>query len=343
MNNISIKKIFTFWLVPVFLVGFWILKDVVLAFLAGILIGSAIRTAALFLQYKLHFNYYLSVFLIYVLLILLISLMIYVGSLIIIDQIPQIIKSLDKYSDYRYADYFVLPKLSLLTGEIKKYLRIDDKDLTAYFQRVISFISNFLGSLLSIVLIFVVSLYVAFTKNFIYDFFNFLPNHKLHYYNQIWRHLQVKISFWFVGEFILMLFIGVATYIFMGLILQIKYAAFIALMAGLLEILPIIGPLFTLIFATLITLVEQPDSVFFVVGFFIIIQQLENHLLVPIIMKKAMSLNPLLIIFGIIAGGKFFGILGIITIVPLLGLLLEIIKIYNDAGSSKGRTHGSGP
>jgi predicted PurR-regulated permease PerM len=105
-----------------------------------------------------------------------------------------------------------------------------------------------------------------------------------------------------------MIFIGLSTYIFLGLILKVKYALLISLIAGLLEAVPILGPIITLIIAFLIIF-------------------LENHFLVPLVMRKALALNPLLIILGILIGAKIGGILGIIIIIPILGSVIEILKI----------------
>jgi predicted PurR-regulated permease PerM len=186
-------------------------------------------------------------------------------------------------------------------------------------------LSNFFGGFLSLILIFVISLYVSLAKNFPE---NIVPFFKIEEeYLKAWRTIRRKISFWFLGQIILMIFIGLSTYIFLGLILKVKYALLISLIAGLLEAVPILGPIITLIIAFLIIFLENPSYILPTIIFFILLQQLENHFLVPLVMRKALALNPLLIILGILIGAKIGGILGIIIIIPILGSVIEILKI----------------
>jgi predicted PurR-regulated permease PerM len=124
-----------------------------------------------------------------------------------------------------------------------------------------------------------------------------------------------------------MIFIGLATYIFLSLILKVKYGLLISLIAGLLEAVPILGPIVTLIFASMIVFLENPSYILPTIIFFILLQQLENHFLVPLVMRKALTLNPLLIILGILIGAKIGSILGIIIIIPILGSVIEFLKI----------------
>jgi predicted PurR-regulated permease PerM len=124
-----------------------------------------------------------------------------------------------------------------------------------------------------------------------------------------------------------MIFVGFATYIFVGLILKVKYGLLISLIAGIFEAVPILGPIATLIFASMIVFLENPSYILPTIIFFILLQQLENYFLVPLVMRKAVALNPLLIILGILIGAKIGGILGIIIIIPILGSVIEFLKI----------------
>jgi predicted PurR-regulated permease PerM len=77
----------------------------------------------------------------------------------------------------------------------------------------------------------------------------------------------------------------------------------------------------------MIVFLENPPYIWPTIIFFILLQQLENHFLVPLVMKKALALNPLLVILGILIGAKIGGILGIIIIIPILGSIIEVLKI----------------
>jgi predicted PurR-regulated permease PerM len=308
----SLKKNVIFWLIPFTLLSLWYFKGIFIPFLAGVIIGSAIQSLAFYLSYRLKINYYLGVSLIYLFSILLIVATFYLTIKVLIEEIPSLLEKIEPY-------------ISLVKNLDIKAKWADIFSLSDYLPNILRFLLNFLGGFLSLILIFVISLYVSLDKSFPEDLFTFLkPKEE---YFKTWRKVRRKISFWFLGQIILMIFIGLSTYIFLALILKVKYGLLISLIAGILEAVPILGPIVTLIFASMIVFLENPSYILPTIIFFILLQQLENHFLVPLVMKKALALNPLLVILGILIGAKIGGILGIIIIIPILGSVIEILKI----------------
>jgi predicted PurR-regulated permease PerM len=308
----SLKKNIIFWLIPVLFLALWYFKEIIIPFLAGVIIGSATQSLAFYLNYRLKINYYFAVSLIYFLSIFLILALLYLTIKVLIEEIPSLLEKIPPY-------------ISLVNNLDIKAKWADILYLRDYFPNIFRLLSNFFGGFLSLILIFVVSLYVGLIKNFPEDIFSFLKFKEEDF--RIWRIVRRKISFWFLGQIVLMIFIGFATYIFLGLILKVKYSLLISLIAGIFEAVPILGPIVAFIFASTIIFLENPSYILPTIIFFILLQQLENHFLVPLVMKKALSLNPLLIILGILIGAKIGGILGIIIIIPILGSVIEISKI----------------
>ncbi|KKS18666.1 MAG: protein of unknown function UPF0118 [Parcubacteria group bacterium GW2011_GWC1_41_7] len=146
---------------------------------------------------------------------------------------------------------------------------------------------------------------------------------------RIWERARRRFASWFAAQLTLMLIIGVVTYIFM-LSLGIPNAALIGTIAGLTEIVPILGPIIGAVIAALIVVSYNAQLIWWVLLGFLIIQQLENNLLVPMIMKKALSINPIFILLAVMVGGTLAGVLGIITILPILVLGSEITKGLRD-------------
>jgi predicted PurR-regulated permease PerM len=308
----SLKKNIIFWLIPFILLSLWYLKEIIIPFLAGVIIGSAIQSLAFYLSYRVKINYYLAVSLIYLFSIFLITATFYLTIKVLIEEIPSLLEKIQPY-------------ISLVKNLDIKAKWADILSLSDYLPNILRLLSNFFGGFLSLILIFVISLYVSLAKNFPEDIFYFFKFNEEH--TKTWRRIRRKISFWFLGQIILMIFIGLATYIFLSLILKVKYGLLISLIAGLLEAVPILGPIVTLIFASMIVFLENPSYILPTIIFFILLQQLENHFLVPLVMRKALTLNPLLIILGILIGAKIGSILGIIIIIPILGSVIEFLKI----------------
>ncbi len=129
--------------------------------------------------------------------------------------------------------------------------------------------------------------------------------------------LEHEIGGWIRGQLLLMLIVGFLTYIGLSL-LKIPYALPLAILAGLFEIVPNIGPVVSSIPAILAPLLtgQHPFVALFVVALYIIIQQLENNLIVPKVMQTTTGVHPLITIVLIIIGLKLMGVAGAIIAVP---------------------------
>jgi len=145
--------------------------------------------------------------------------------------------------------------------------------------------------------------------------------------------IEVSISQWIKGQALLMLVVGLASFAAFGAV-GIEYALALAVIAGLLEFVPMIGPVISGILATAITFTQSPVKGLIVAGLCILIQQLENNLLVPRIMQKVSGFSPLVILISVIAFTNFFGIVGTLVAVPCVMIGYVVVKrVLNYAGS----------
>ncbi len=137
--------------------------------------------------------------------------------------------------------------------------------------------------------------------------------------------IEKRLGAWVLGQLILMLFIGLLVY--GGLFfLRVEYALPLAILAGLLEIVPTIGPTVSAIPAILVAFASSPLLALSVLALYIIVQQVENNLLVPLIMKRSVGLPPMLTILALMIGGRFGGVAGAVIAVPVLLALQEIVN-----------------
>ena len=134
-----------------------------------------------------------------------------------------------------------------------------------------------------------------------------------------------KLGAWLRGQFILSLSIGLITWVSLTAI-QMPYALPLAVLAGLFEIVPTVGPIIASVPAIIVALTISPNMALFIVALYIIIQMVENHLLVPRIMQRAVGLNPVIVIVGVIIGDRLLGIPGALLSVPFISLLVLISK-----------------
>lgn len=140
---------------------------------------------------------------------------------------------------------------------------------------------------------------------------------------------EKRLNGWFWGEITLMTVVGLLTYIGVNLI-GIRYALALAVLAGLLEAVPNLGPTISSIPAILLGFSVSPVMGFAAMALYFIIQQLENNLIVPVVMKKAVGLNPIITLLALLIGGKIGGVLGVLLAIPLtLFIETAIMEIVN--------------
>lgn len=137
------------------------------------------------------------------------------------------------------------------------------------------------------------------------------------------RDVEQRLGSWVQGELILMTIIGIFSYI--GLtILRVDFALPLAIIAGLLEAVPMIGPIISAVPAILVALASSQFLALSVVALYFIIQQIENNVIVPFVMKRSVGLPPLLTILSLMIGGRLGGITGAVLSVPVV-LVLQVL------------------
>lgn len=145
--------------------------------------------------------------------------------------------------------------------------------------------------------------------------------------------ISVKISAWLNGQLILAGSIGTTAAI--GLFfLGVPYFYVLALIAAIGEVVPIVGPFLSAIPAILAGLSVSPKTALFVAIFWIVQQQIENHLLVPKVMERQVGVSPVLVIVALLIGGSVLGILGAILAVPTMAILQVIVEELLDERDS---------
>jgi predicted PurR-regulated permease PerM len=134
----------------------------------------------------------------------------------------------------------------------------------------------------------------------------------------IWTDIENTLGWYVRSQVILALSVGTASYI--GLfVIQVPYALPLAVFAGMTEVIPYVGPVLGGIPAVLIAFSDSPVKGLLVLGWYVLIQQLESSILVPKIMQSNVGLNPLLVIVAVIAGGSLGGVIGAILAIPVAG------------------------
>lgn len=130
---------------------------------------------------------------------------------------------------------------------------------------------------------------------------------------------------WLLGQLVSMAIIGLLTGI--GLwIIGVPSALTLGLLAGLLEFIPIVGPIAAAVPALLLALAQGTETSLLTLGLYLLIQQIEGNLVQPLIQQQTVSLPPALLLFSVIAAGLVFGGLGVILAAPLTVTFYVLVK-----------------
>ncbi len=127
------------------------------------------------------------------------------------------------------------------------------------------------------------------------------------------------------GKIIVAIFVGVLT-AFGLYLLNINYAIIIGIITGIIDIIPYFGPVIAAIPATMIAFFQNPIKVVWVIILFVIVQQIEGDVIGPKVIGSSVGLHPVAIIFSLLMGGTFFGVIGMIVAVPVAGTVKVIGK-----------------
>jgi predicted PurR-regulated permease PerM len=155
----------------------------------------------------------------------------------------------------------------------------------------------------------------------------FSPSGHHEYLRYLLERSKKKVGGWFISRIIGVLFVGVATYIILK-IFNVEYAFILSLLACIFDLVPIVGPILAGLIITFIVALTSLFQALFVLSSFIIIQILESNLVLPLLFKKFVGMPPALVLVALAVGGKLWGILGAVLVVPLAGIIFEVLGNY---------------
>jgi len=309
---------------------FWQIRDILVMLFISFVLMHAINPLVCQLQ-KIKIPRILAIVIVYVLLLSVLSFCVAGIIPILIEQTTGLINSLPKITEnikiFKQNSFFSENNINL-TSQLEALESVP----TNILQIAFSVGSNIFSALM----IFVITFYLLLEKkNFPKYGDNVFGERGKAKFLKIMDNLELSLGSWVSAELLLMTVIGLLSY-FGYLTLGLKYAVPLAIIAGLLEAVPNIGPIIATVLASLIGLTVSPLIALFTLIFGILVQQLENNFIVPKIMTKTVGLNPIVTIVLITAGGKLAGIGGALLAIPFFLTIQAIVKgLLKDTPDSK--------
>ena len=191
---------------------------------------------------------------------------------------------------------------------------------------IVGAIWGFVGGVFGVVTILVLAFYLLVDGDGIVAMFlRLFPHEKRDRVEDACRRVTNKVSAWLGGQLLLGGIIG--TTAALGLfLLGVPFFYVLALIAGIGEMIPIVGPILSAVPAIAVALSVRPTLALAVIVFFVAQQQLENHILVPKIMQRQVGISPVGVIVALLIGGSLLGIVGAILAVPTAAILQVLFE-----------------
>lgn len=268
--------------------------------------------------------------LIFVLVFFFLALMFYLLLPPLIDEISHFFGAFPQFQKiFLESEPLGIFQFSFLTQNVLELSKSGADLLKSVGGNFLNVSSQVFGGLFSFVLLIVISFYLSVQEQGITRFLRAItPLRYEAYVIEVWDRARKKLGIWLRAMFILMAIVGTLVYLSLTVI-GIKFAFLLGVFAGLFEIIPVVGPIFAAVPGVILGLLQSPATGLMVLLVYIVVQQIENHVFVPLIMQKAIGLNPIVIIISLLIGGTLGGILGLLVAVPLATVIVEIIEDFD--------------
>jgi len=313
--EISPKTIIFTVLFLISLALIWFIKDIIVLFFICLILMEAINPTIVHLE-RFKIPRFVATVLMYLLIITAIVLA-FAGIIpILVEQTTGLIKILPNL--IQNTSFLGIP-----TIDLSSQLKILETLPTNIANTALSIVSNVFSSIVILMITFYLILERKNLGTYSTRYFGESVGEKI---KRIIDDLEVRVGNWVNAELLLMLLISILSFIGYS-ILGLKYAVPLALIAGLLEIVPTIGPIIAVILASIIGFTVSPTVGLLTILVGTIIQQLENSMIVPKIMKETCNINPVITILLLMVGARLGGVAGAILAVPIYMTVEVIINV----------------
>jgi Predicted permease len=317
----------SFWrllvLVIVLILLFYLRSVLVMLFVA-IIIAAALTPLVDWFEKK-RLPRFVGAFIIYLGILLLLAVILYFAFPIVYEQILNLGNLLPGFSE----KFLGSATTSQLGEKILDFLSTYQGSLLQDAGRFFGILFNLGGGIVAVLTVFLISFYLLLKKDGVAEFLKFvLPVSIETTVLKIWYRSKLRLGKWLRVQLLLSTFIGVLDLAAL-LLLGVKYAFILALFGAFCELVPVVGPILAGIVATLVALTQSVPLAIWTALAFILIQRIENDLVIPLTMKKAIGFNPVIVILGLLIGAKLGGVIGVLISLPTIIVIEETIREVN--------------
>lgn len=335
--NVTITTGTIFKVVGVFILFYllYLIKDIALILFVALILSSAFDPWVDYMQHR-KVPRGIGILIIYAGVLSILAFAIYLLVPAIAKEVTSFSNNFPHYLEKITESYSAIRNYSIkhgLTSQLQTAFGSASSNIQAAATNLFSGVYNFVGGIFTLVLITVIVFYMTVEEEAIKKLvWTLAPAKKRYYVMNLINRMQKKINSWLKAQIILSLVIFALTYV--GLwFLPIEYKLVLALIAGIAELVPYIGPMIGAVPAIFLALTVSPGLALGVAAIYYLIQLFENNVLVPQVMRKTVGLNPIVSIAVLLIGFNLGGILGAMLSMPVATALSVFVGDILDGKS----------
>lgn len=311
--------------------AFWLIYtilDILALLIISVILVSAMEPAVDFLQTK-KIPRAAGVTLIYLLIVGIVASFIFFLASPLVNQIQSLSKELPSYWG-RFENSFLPVKEFFASNnvqiETKDILGNIGQGITSATGNIFSTTVGVFSGVVSVIVVLSLAFYMSVEENSIAVFLvSITPEKHKRYVESISNRIKDSMGKWMLGQLLLMVIIAILDSIGLSLI-GVPHALLLGIFAGIMEIVPYVGPIIGAVPGVILGFIASPVIGFASILLYVLVQQLENHVIVPQVMKKAVGLNPITVILVLLIGAKLAGVMGAILAVPVAAAVSIFVK-----------------
>lgn len=301
----------------------YVVRDVVVVVFVSLVLAATMNPTVTKLERR-GIPRWVGIVVIYVTLLAVLGLLVALVVPLVTDELSQLTGAFPTL----YSKAFTAAQGTDVSGVITKALGSLNTALSQVTSGLFSGVASFFGGLFAVIGILVLTFYLTIQERGIKALVvDLAPVSQRPYLTRLFNRIEERLGQWIRGQLFLGLIIAALIYLALFL-LQVKYALVLALLAGVTELIPIVGPFIGGIPAVIVALSQNPWLALWTIVAYIVVQQLENHLIVPRVMGRVTGLNPVMVIVAVLIGAKLAGITGIMLAVPTVIIVTSFLEDF---------------
>lgn len=333
ITHISISSgtiIKTLFYIAIF-AGVYYVRDFVVALLVAVVLASAVEMPVKAMV-KFGIPRSIAVILLFLVLVFSIVSVAFIFIPPMADDIARFIKTLPKILDSVriFGKDMGFKDLSLAVQDLSRDISKGQiltiiKNATFGSGGFFATTSVVIAGVFNFILTFVLAFYLSLEENGVQKFLRLIvPKIKEGYIEDLWGRAQKKIGLWMQGQLLLSLLVALLVYV-PSLLLGIPYAALLAVLAFVGELIPMVGLTLAMVPALFLAWTHGGLDLLWITGIiYFAISQIESHVLYPRVMSKMVGVPSVVVIISIVIGAKMAGIWGVLLSVPIASVLMEL-------------------